>query len=184
MYFFFLKNHKILPHLPTHWETISQFTRAVIVSISGEDLSFSTVDLFPRILRTFPFNKFKVISLLRCPLTGCRMLESCLGLFGAGGAIDGGFWANELCQGCWWIWAPGLSGAKSCTSLCRELYTDRWFTSSQKEPRAMPYASIQLCRFIQGCKNNRERFADLIPGIDTMPIERAETSCPGELPMG
>lgn len=59
-FFFYLKTQKILPELSTGWGTISQFTRAVIDSISGEYLSFSTVDLFPRICRTFPFNKFKV----------------------------------------------------------------------------------------------------------------------------
>lgn len=74
---------------------------------------------------------------------------------------------------------PGLGGAESpaqpCSSLCRELYTVKWFTSSQEEPRAISYAPFRLCKFIQGCKNNRTKFADPTPGMDAMPVEKAET---------
>jgi len=36
-------------------------------------------------------------------------------------------------------------------------------------------ASFRLCKFIQGCKNNRIRFADPKAGMDAMLVEKAET---------
>lgn len=117
------------------------------------------------------------------PLTGCRMLVSCLVLFGAGGAIAVNVFGLSTCvrvpsgSECL-VWVVQRALSQPCTSLHGELYTVKWFTSSEEEPRAMSYASFRLCKFIQGCKNNRVRFADPKPNMDAMPVKKQKLNIP------
>lgn len=63
-FFFNFTDSQNLTTAPYRYTVEKQFPNSQgelgLTVFQGADLSFSTVDIFPRICRTFPFKKFKV----------------------------------------------------------------------------------------------------------------------------